>query len=150
MDSPSVAETVYNIACALYLKREFAIILPTGEREVVLRPATKHMVYKQLQCIYRESAPSRATIFGWLKRLEDTHPALVAYARGGRIAVRPNNLLPVEEASSAAVRKHRKDHGRYIAELQAQLDDLTHTLASLDNQVVVDGSTGKIVLQKEA
>jgi hypothetical protein len=108
------------------------------------------MVYQQLQCIYRESAPSRSTVFRWLKRLEDTHPALVAYARGRRIAVRPNDLLPVEEASSAAVRKHCKDHARYIAELQAQHDDLIHTLASLDNQVVVvvDGSTGEFIMQK--
>lgn len=148
MDSPSARTTVHKIACVLYLKREFAILLPTGKQQMVVRPATKHMVYQQLQCIYRESAPSRATVFRWLKRLEDTHPALVAYAKGGRIAVHPNNLLPVEEASFAAVRKHRKGHAQYIAELQAQHDDLTHTLASLNRQVVVDGSTGEFILQK--
>jgi hypothetical protein len=65
-----------DIAQALYLKRNLAVMLPTGEIRKIVRPPTKQDVYHQLQCIYHESAPSRSTVSRWLKQLEDAQPAL--------------------------------------------------------------------------
>lgn len=143
-----------DVAHALYLKRNLAVTLPTGEMQTIVRPPTKQNVYHQLQSIYHESAPSRSTVARWLKQFEEAQPELVAYARDGQKAIRTNHFSKVDEASSATLRRpsketppkslreHRKDQARFIAEIRADYDRLVHTLASLDGQIVLDAATG--------
>jgi hypothetical protein len=150
-----------DVAHALYLKRVLMVVLPTDEIRTIIRPPTKQDVYHKFQCIYHESAPSRSTVSRWLKQLEDTQAALVAYARGSQVAMQDSHQRSVQEApattvrkhhkeaTSESLRKHREEQARFIAEIRAQYDRLARTLDSLDGQVVLDGSTGKFILQKK-
>jgi hypothetical protein len=149
-----------DVAQALYIKRNLAVLLPTGEMQTIVRPPTKQNVYHQLQSIYHESAPSRSTVARWLKQFEEAQPELVAYARGSQIAMRTNYIPKVDEESSAtletpskeelpkSLREHRNDQARFIAELCAQYDQQAHALDSLVGQIVLDAATGQFTFQQ--
>jgi hypothetical protein len=170
MDSSSGETAIRDVDCALYLKHEFIILGPAGKLQKLTQPPSKQQVYQQIQCISRESLPSRSTVYRWLKQLDDTQPALVAYGRGSQIAVRSSTQCesaqqvpaasvrgaqtvvhtsahrPVEEASSTTFQKHREEQARFIAEVRAQHDRMAQTLTSLAGELVLDVLTGVCTL----